>query len=610
MYNLQLILALFIYRTIDFVLQEDTVNFECIFARAPHVAAFLKAPSQSLAILVLLSLSHIANAQTVLPGDAGKTCIVNEDEFKRWFTDGNVKKDGEVKPAGSLSFQPASECAFYRWSEQMFLWLTSPLSQGRYKFNSSDFFAVDSPGSDGGRKLIRQDDPQQKGIRASIALVEKNPSVIVDSRGKQRAAVTLETPADALSPFLDKSNKAVDVVSIAASIEGKPLLLDRFNKALDFKEAANGAPAIAGPSAETVKLANETALVDGAQHLLTEGGAVVFFNPVATSQVMKDVLIARNGAIVYYLIQVNDVFAYFRIGTETNAIPTPQQLPSEASALAATEAFANTALPPDHKNSFGDRDAMAMQLKSSWIDLSALPDAARKNYLTVRAEIPIYATTGDKWRKQIGTKPADLGLVGFHVVGTALGHPEMIWATFEHVNNAPNSKYTYQTAGGQTVTREKDGPGEWLFSDSGATELADGEEHTSRAKMNGTDIVAAEGQTIGPVNVTRRLPWGSLDTNASPAAATNTKIIAINKNVLGQLADGDVRKNYLLVGAIWTNGTKPDKDKPGNQQGTTALANSTMETFRQTKNCFHCHQGSVLDPLSHVWSKIITKFPD
>ncbi len=583
------------------------------FAGTPHIAIARRSLSRSFAVLALLSLGHAANAQTVLPGDVDiKACAVDPADFKAWFKNNDVKKDGEVKPAGSLSFQSSSECAFYRWSEQMFLWLTSPLSQGRYKFNSSDFFAVDSPGSDTMRKLIRQNDPLQKGLGASIALVEKTPSVVVDSAGQTRPVVILERRAAAGSPFLDKSNRAVDVTSIAATIEGKPLLLDRFNKALDFKEAVNGAPAIIGPSAGTFKLANETALVDGVQHLVTTDGAVVFFGPVETNQATNDVLISRNGAIVYYLIQVNDVFAYFKIGVETKAIPAPQQLPSDSSALATTEAFANTdAVPlPYRKDSFGDRVATAMELKSSWIDLDTLPVAERNNYLTITADIPVYETTGDR-RKQIDTKPAaKLGLVGFHVVGTAQGHPEMIWATFEHVNNAPNLKYTYKNAAGQTVTRDKDGPGGWIFSDSGATEPVDGNELTSKAKMDGTDIVAAPGQQIGPVNVTRRIPWGSFETDANPASDTNTKIISINSSVLGQLADDDVRKNYLLIGSIWTTGTKPDKNNAGNQRGTTALINSTMETFGQKTNCFNCHQGSFLAPLSHVWLKIIPKFPD
>ena len=365
------------------------------FAGTPHIATARRSLSRSVAVLALLSLGHAANAQTVLPGDADpKACAVDPADFKAWFKDNDVKKDGQVKPANSLAFQSTSECAFYRWSEQMFLWLTSPLSQGRYTFNSSEFFGVDSPGgTDNTRKLIRQNDPLQKGIGASIALTEKIPSVVVDSTGKARPVVTLARPADAASPFLDKSNKAVNFKSIAATVEGKPLLLDRFNKALDFKEALNGAPAITGPSAGTVNLANETALVDGEQHLLTTEGAVVFFKPAETNQATNDVLIAKNGAIVFYLLHVNDVFAYFKIGVGTGAIPAQQQLPSDLSALDLTEAFAKTAPPPDKKESFGDRVALAMELKSSWIDLDTLPVAARKNYLTIKAEIPVYQAT-------------------------------------------------------------------------------------------------------------------------------------------------------------------------------------------------------------------------
>ena len=34
--------------------------------------------------------------------------------------------------------------------------------------------------------------------------------------------------------------------------------------------------------------------------------------------------------------------------------------------------------------------------------------------------------------------PVTLGLVGLHLVINTQLHPEFVWATFEHVNNAPN----------------------------------------------------------------------------------------------------------------------------------------------------------------------------
>ena len=78
-------------------------------------------------------------------------------------------------------------------------------------------------------------------------------------------------------------------------------------------------------------------------------------------------------------------------------------------------------------------------------------------------------------------------------------------------------------------------------------------------------------------------------------------------------AAGDVRKNYIMIGATWTiDGKRP---AGSNEVGTNTLANSTMETFKQNINCFGCHTGPASDPnvmlgdangggLSHIWGKI------
>jgi len=50
-----------------------------------------------------------------------------------------------------------------------------------------------------------------------------------------------------------------------------------------------------------------------------------------------------------------------------------------------------------------------------------------------------------------------------HVVGTVKGHPEMVWATFEHVNNAPNEAYPYTNNKNKNVMCRRARPGNWLF---------------------------------------------------------------------------------------------------------------------------------------------------
>src|SRR5687767_7217155 len=98
-----------------------------------------------------------AEAQAV-PADAKPTCVVEPTTFKSWFDTGSVSLDGTVKPADSVNFPDTPNCSFYQWSEQMFLWLSSPSTPpfgdtGRV-FESPAFFDVSPPDGNGRRTFI------------------------------------------------------------------------------------------------------------------------------------------------------------------------------------------------------------------------------------------------------------------------------------------------------------------------------------------------------------------------------------------------------------------------------------------------------------------------
>src|SRR5262249_7734327 len=102
-----------------------------------------------LAATALVSFGQIASAQTVLPADAKQTCMVSAVEFASWFTSGSVTANGGVDPADSLTLPHIPNCSFYKWAEQMFLWLTSPVppkfGSGTHVFNSPVFYDVSPP---------------------------------------------------------------------------------------------------------------------------------------------------------------------------------------------------------------------------------------------------------------------------------------------------------------------------------------------------------------------------------------------------------------------------------------------------------------------------------
>src|ERR1051326_7543002 len=66
--------------------------------------------------------------QQSLPTDAGSSCAsaLTPTEFNAWFDAGAVSLNGSVTPANSVTFADVPNCSFYKWSERMFLWLTSP----------------------------------------------------------------------------------------------------------------------------------------------------------------------------------------------------------------------------------------------------------------------------------------------------------------------------------------------------------------------------------------------------------------------------------------------------------------------------------------------------
>lgn len=310
------------------------------------------------------------------------------------------------------------------------------------------------------------------------------------------------------------------------------------------------------------------------------------------------VLMSQGKSLVYYTIDVNDVYAWLVTGTKNGGIqPTPTQFPTSGAQLLPIVTYA-----AKNGKILTDAQALTLELKTSWIDASTVSNPSQ--YITMTAEIPTYNTSSNTQWTPSGSKLVTLAMVGMHVVGSVNGHPEMSWATFEHINNAPNGAYSYVNNKGAIVQVPQNTAGNWLFSASNAS----GTFNTENMSVSGGNIVAATGQTIAPSNTLRVNPWGG-----ASDAANNSQIIAINNAVMSMLPPGDVRRNYMLVGATWTNGIIPNS--PGYQTiGSQTLANATMETYHQNLNCFVCHSGSpgdqpsisfAQDDLSHIFSAIL-----
>jgi hypothetical protein len=319
-------------------------------------------------------------------------------------------------------------------------------------------------------------------------------------------------------------------------------------------------------------------------------------------QATGDVLMAQTGSLVYYGVHVNDVYAYFLTGNKTGGIKPPlTTFPDNQPQLKQVTDYAKM-----HGKTFPDSKALVIELKTSWIEVTKL--ARPETYITLTAEVPVYNKTPKKWTPTGKTQQVKLAMVGMHVVGTVKNHPEMVWATFEHVGTAPNGNYAYLNSKNNLVTVPQNTAGSWLFCKSKSA----GPFNQSHMQLDPSgNIVATPGNTISPSDTLLNNPWGQGTT------ANNTDIISLNNSVVNRIPAGDVRKNYVLIGALWTNGKIPGFD-PANQVqqiGSLQLANATMETYFQfpTLNCFTCHSGSPGNGLgakcggglSHIYGDIV-----
>src|SRR5205807_1566947 len=92
-----------------------------------------------------------------LPADAKATCTVSAATIAGWFQGNAVTLNGVVNPANSVTFPNTPNCSFYQWSQQMYLWLTSPAPSkyGTGRVLDSDvFFDVSPPDQNGQRTFV------------------------------------------------------------------------------------------------------------------------------------------------------------------------------------------------------------------------------------------------------------------------------------------------------------------------------------------------------------------------------------------------------------------------------------------------------------------------
>lgn len=600
--------------------------------RFPGGTRHLKKALGSLLAAWGLTCSGLAQAQAPLQADVKPTCTVAAPTFASWFKAGSVSLNGEVNPANSVTFPNIPNCSFYQWSEQMFLWLNSPTPPsygggGGRIFESPAFYDVSGLDADFKRTYI----PNRAGISKlfNVRSSQVGPNglqTINDSRGKLFEVLPAPIGPNGKSMIRNSAGKLTEIQSIQESAGKKLTFLD--DKAR--KIAVPAAPKLDTTLAQRVsphllKLSAPMAK-NMVQGFRSGPNGRVFFLDSAGNQVTPTqgqagdsaVLLAQNGSLVYYTTMVNDVYAFFQTGTKNGAIKTtpgnttPTQFPTTQAELDKVVAYAQT-----KGKTFPDAEALAIEVKASWIEPTGLDTS---KYITARAAIPVYNKSNPAlWIPTTATHTVTLAMVGMHVVGSTKGHPEMIWATFEHFSNTPWATFTYTNTANQTKTVTQAASGTWLFSSTNNPAANYNFERMTYVSGSITAVSATLG--IGPSDTIRWKTWGSAS-DLNPTAS-NTEVMAINNSVIGQLAAGDIRRNYMMTGATWTIGgqapindfANPTNTVGANQVGTNHLANTTMETYQQGinpqkngTNCFTCHSSNKVG-VSHIFNSLKPLYP-
>jgi hypothetical protein len=364
------------------------------------------------------------------------------------------------------------------------------------------------------------------------------------------------------------------------------------------------------------------------------GSTALMTGPIDNQQAGdQDLLVDVNGATVLYDIRYNDTFYNNVVFTQPTY--TAPLFDAACAQNASTGICANPLYMPAAAtgNSGNPASAGSLEVKTAWRDFNGVAGGCPANF---------YCN-------------GRFGLVGMHIVQKTPTHGEWIWASFEHVDNAPDCF----TGGDSPIPSTQPSGKPWSFFNPATAPASVYSSQT--CEVTGTPQCNANPQVAGgayqQVNICRTdsiIAGGASAANCAvvqdgpPQQNSNSRgnVACLNASLQKQLSS--VWSNYKMIGSLWVRGqTPPTQDfriqifQPapasgpptpyGQPVGFPHLANTTMETWLQsgstgydpfasagsygtnatTAGCFLCHnppstgssQGRT-DDLSHFPARL------
>ena len=323
------------------------------------------------------------------------------------------------------------------------------------------------------------------------------------------------------------------------------------------------------------------------------------------------ILIDQNSRPIFYNIIVNPTFEKFIVIGKLNNF---QQL---------------KATNPDTEIPVG-----AVEFKAAWQIVSK--DQPPTDRIVTQAQVPYLIPNPTQPGKLIvdrskGLRVETVALIGLHVVFRPVGHPEMVWATFEYDQNAPstagNPKTDLSGINPGASCQNPSEPRDDTVKDSGKPYiLYKNGTLASDANLKPKSMtVVVDQQLFQPTtSIVRAFPFSACFPGQNPDHAVTTidpAVSAVNQSAKSQLHDV-LRNSYSLVGAVWMDEpNNPNSDLAFGKGitfddfqlgGEDRLSSTSMESFTQISapNCFVCHNtvekgglGPMRINVSHIFRR-------
>lgn len=341
----------------------------------------------------------------------------------------------------------------------------------------------------------------------------------------------------------------------------------------------------------------------------------------------QGIVVDKNGNPLFYSIHVNPAFQTF---TTVNQLITANQLRSAPQTLAINDGAPGADGKPTKLG--------VAEYKAAWQVVDGA-ESIQDGFISQVALIPTIHRTGSTLTLDAAhPRQVTLRLLSFHVAFTLDNHPEMIWATFEHlaadstpdkpISDVAPSAASRPPATPSIVHPERDYA---LFAANSSVNLAN-------TPVDPSTFDEASQKFKSSTPIYRVFPASKADDDGTDGA-----VQALDAWMATHIAKIDVRHNYRLIGAVWlktpgnsfasgkhfSNKDGQSSDDPmATLSGEAALSSTAMESFTQTPDsqphCFSCHDTAVVRSspapgkilvaakemnVSHVMSRFLSELP-